>query len=102
VSGSSSRTFIDVADVRWTVRWVQPVSMSPTFDRIREMQARSTGRSEATRRMPWLIFESDGGERRRLAPVPDGWSTCPAVELERLCSRAEPVTELRARGAEGR
>ena len=39
----------------------------------------------------WLTFERrDGSQVRRLAPAPEGWRTCPAPELARLCERAAP------------
>jgi hypothetical protein len=38
----------------------------------------------------WLAFQS-GLERRRLAPVPEGWAGLEGAELERLCQAATPV-----------
>jgi hypothetical protein len=38
----------------------------------------------------WLAFQS-GNERRRLAPVPDGWDGLDDPDLERLCQAARPV-----------
>ncbi len=38
----------------------------------------------------WLAFES-GGERRRLAPVPQNWRTLCDEELGNLLSSAHPV-----------
>lgn len=38
----------------------------------------------------WITFSSMLG-RRRLAPVPPGWATLPAAELERLCDQAIPT-----------
>ena len=35
----------------------------------------------------WLTFECDG-ERRRLAPIPDGWDHLSIKDLERLCEEA--------------
>lgn len=42
----------------------------------------------------WLVFEG-GGERRRLTPIPPGWEVRSDADLERLCGRATPVTELK-------
>jgi hypothetical protein len=36
----------------------------------------------------WLTFES-GGIRRRLAPIPKGWTEAPASRLELMCKVAE-------------
>jgi hypothetical protein len=42
----------------------------------------------------WLTFEVGTGTadvtRRRLAPVPAGWSELPDLELRRLCRDAHP------------
>jgi hypothetical protein len=38
----------------------------------------------------WLCFER-GPERRRLCPIPDGWSRCSDAELESYCQTARPV-----------
>ena len=40
------------------------------------------------RRRPWLVFESDEGEKRRLVPVPEDWLEVSDFELERWCMRA--------------
>lgn len=42
----------------------------------------------------WLAFRN-GDERRRLAPIPDGWEEASEEELERHCRAAERVVELR-------
>ena len=36
----------------------------------------------------WLTFES-GDDRRRLAPIPDGWERASDEQLQALCARAE-------------
>jgi hypothetical protein len=38
----------------------------------------------------WLCFESDA-EKRRLTPVPAGWSDLSDAEIWALCGTAEPV-----------
>ena len=38
----------------------------------------------------WLCFETNG-EKRRLAPVPEGWETADEETIERWCSLAKPV-----------
>jgi hypothetical protein len=39
----------------------------------------------------WLTFES-GDEKRRLAPVPEGWERLRPQRLELLCRVAKPTT----------
>lgn len=39
----------------------------------------------------WLTFES-GDEKRRLAPVPEGWDRLRPERLELLCRVAKPTT----------
>lgn len=56
------------------------------------------------RRRPWLVFESDEGEKRRLVPVPDSWLECSDFELERWCMRAirvPPAPERRQLDRDG-
>lgn len=38
----------------------------------------------------WLAFETKG-EKRRLAPIPEGWDKLGPNELERLCNDATEV-----------
>ena len=44
----------------------------------------------------WLAFRNDA-ERRRLAPIPEGWEQASDAELERYCGAAESVVEVRRR-----
>lgn len=69
------REFIDSAGVRWSV-W----STVPFI---------TTGVPAAMQR-GWLTFES-GNDRRRLAPLPDGWEEASIDELRVYWSRAERV-----------
>jgi hypothetical protein len=46
----------------------------------------------------WLAFESSGGEKRRLAPVPRDWESLSDAELSRLCATA-PLQAPRKRAA---
>ncbi|NUQ20900.1 MAG: hypothetical protein HOQ09_08055 [Gemmatimonadaceae bacterium] len=40
----------------------------------------------------WIVFErTDGEEKRRLCPYPEGWDEWPDAEVAKLCDRAEPV-----------
>jgi hypothetical protein len=42
----------------------------------------------------WLCFKSRA-EKRRLAPVPDGWTEMADADLERLCQAAKPTRSPR-------
>lgn len=39
----------------------------------------------------WLCFESTSGEKRRLAPIPDGWATATPDKLWLWCRAAAEV-----------
>lgn len=43
----------------------------------------------------WLAFESAYGEKRRLAPVPEGWEALTDEELAAHCARATPQATRR-------
>lgn len=68
-------------------------SLTP-LDR-RAMHGIETPRSVA--RLPgaladgWLCFES-GSEKRRLAPIPDGWDALPDAQLEEFLAQAQRAT----------
>ena len=40
----------------------------------------------------WLCFESEDGEKRRLAPIPEKWHALPDARLWMLCRIAADVT----------
>jgi hypothetical protein len=42
----------------------------------------------------WLCFES-AQQKRRLAPIPQGWEFNEPTLLEQMCQQAEPVTARR-------
>jgi hypothetical protein len=42
----------------------------------------------------WLTFAS-GDERRRLAPIPDNWTSADTERLERMCRTATPSLRRR-------
>jgi hypothetical protein len=47
----------------------------------------------------WIAFEAkEGSQKRRLYPIPKGWSELPDRELEILLSKAEVVSPRRLRG----
>lgn len=94
------REFTDSTQVTWYVWDVYPTlgdRRAPTGDRrrfMREAVERRTAFNPA-RVSPeyvhgWLAFQS-GTERRRLAPVPQGWESLDARSLEQLCQVARPV-----------
>jgi DNA mismatch repair protein MutH len=68
------REFVDSAGVAWRVWSTVPARavLGGTLDQ------------------GWLTFESST-ERRRLAPVPDGWMEVSVERLELLCRGARPV-----------
>lgn len=95
------RQFRDSQAVDWEVWEVKPASaIQPLLDRRSRPRA-PDGQSEPSRTnewlLPkpgmskgWLLFESQG-ERRRLVPIPEGWSDLPIEGLEVLCGRAAPA-----------
>ena len=98
------REFTDSTEVTWNVWDVYPAlgdRRTPTGDRRRFMREtvdrRTTfnpARVSPEYEQGWLAFQSST-ERRRLAPVPEGWETLDAQSLERLCQAARPVGRLR-------
>lgn len=82
------RTYTDSAGKDWVVLRVEPQPLSPTLERLRDSMPAVTHE----RRQPWLLFESETGEKRRLVPVPDEWEK-PATyrQLADWCARADPV-----------
>lgn len=86
--------FTDSGGVAWKVYRVAPPAVSEPLERLRD----SLAPLRRERRRPWLLFESDTGERRRLAPVPDEWNESTTTPiLESLCARAERVPPAPAR-----
>ena len=71
----------------------QPARLSKPEDR-RDADRRLTigGRSPLASGVAdgWLCFER-GDERRRLSPIPPGWSRCTDEQLEAYCQSARPV-----------
>jgi hypothetical protein len=87
----SARRFVDSCGVDWTVREIASTTLTPTVARMLEGDRRRSG---------WLVFESDEGEKRRLAPYPPDWRTMSTFEIERWCMRAIKVPPAPARRAE--
>lgn len=81
------RGFTDSTGVEWRVWEVFPskaeaVSAADTFT--------LSSLKETAFKNGWLCFESTS-EKRRLAPIPEGWEFRDVELLERLCSEAMPV-----------
>ena len=85
----ASREFIDSAGTSWTVWNVIPGEMSSRLTRMTGLIGE--------RRLPWLVFQSAEGEKRRLVPIPDGWEECDDLTLEQWATRAEHVPPAPAR-----
>ena len=82
------RTYTDSAGVHWLIYRVEPQPLSPTLERLRD----SMPAVPHERRRPWLLFESESGEKRRLVPVPDEWDKSASNrQLADWCAKAEPV-----------
>jgi hypothetical protein len=79
------REFTDTRQVAWQVWDVHP---SGSAHGVRVQSVYANG---------WLAFESPL-ERRRLAPIPDGWEALSEELLQRLCAEATPVPERRQLG----
>lgn len=91
------REFTDSAGREWRAWDVSPDDLSPrTKDEDYLAQLYHTG---------WIVFETKAGDdKRRLYPIPKGWSELPEGELAVLLQKAEVVprrklrTEKDARG----
>jgi hypothetical protein len=79
------REFQDSAGLTWTV-WETYPSRPEVMDQLW--------------RGGWLTFEN-GTARRRLAPIPKGWTEASPSRLELMCKSAEPTRrDTPARGTE--
>lgn len=76
------RTFTDDSGVRWTIREIQNPTMPESLAKLLGNDRRRSG---------WLLFESEVGERRRLAPYPEDWATVSEFEIVRWCAKATRV-----------
>jgi hypothetical protein len=79
---SGALEFNDRDGERWTVSEIARLQFS---DRLMSLMP------HPERRGGWLLFESDRGERRRLAPIPDNWRTLPAMVLQDHLQSALPA-----------
>ena len=77
------REFKDRNGVEWRVWDITPETSHPATRIEDYLQGFLDG---------WLVFERvDGGEKRRLYPLPTQWDSASDEDLERLCSTADPV-----------
>ena len=113
------RTFTDSRGQRWEVWLVLPTAAErraaerrvladrrtedrphPPERRITTERRRFTYRRvgvAAAYENGWLCFESDD-EKRRLAPVPDGWNSADAGQLQAWCQAAKRVLKCGPQG----
>jgi hypothetical protein len=87
------RAFTDSFGAVWTVREITPGPMPEKLSQLLGPDRRRGG---------WLLFISEQGEKRRLAPVPEGWRGLSERELEACCMRARGVPPAPARRSEDR
>jgi hypothetical protein len=104
----ANRTFVDPRGVMWSVMVIVPqLTERRLTDRRSAANAlvdfRAERRKQSDRRhlrevrapvregfeRGWLVFDN-GEEKRRLAPIPEGWERMTPQELESLRSRAKP------------
>ena len=88
------RGFTDSAGVEWRVWEVVPTRAA--IETHAQTQSR-TSLSATPYANGWLCFESET-EKRRLAPIPDGWEIGTPVDIAELLRQAIPVETRRARG----
>ena len=84
------REFTDSSGRSWRAWDVTPDELSPkTKDEDYLAQLYHTG---------WIVFETKGGDdKRRLYPIPKGWSELPEAELAVLLQKAEIVPKRKLR-----
>lgn len=86
------RGFIDSGGTEWRVWPVLPTSTNGQLNAAETLTRLSlTGTPFAS---GWLCFESQT-EKRRLAPIPEGWEFLEPRTLEQLCHEAAVVPARR-------
>jgi hypothetical protein len=81
------RRFTDAENVQWAAWEVEVAYIAENAARLQYLAPELAG--------GWVAFESDRGERRRLAPVPEGWYEAEPSGLLGLLERADVVHERR-------
>ena len=82
------RSFTDSQGLGWRV-W----NVVPQYDAARDEDTLTPGLQGG-----WLCFEREG-HKRRLSPIPEGWETAGADDLERYCAQAVAVARRQGAGA---
>ena len=88
------RGFIDAGGTEWRVWQVQPHVLTGHPDAAETFSRVSLNGTPFAN--GWLCFESQA-EKRRLAPIPEGWEVLDAGVLEELCGHAVHVPQRPAR-----
>lgn len=96
------REFTDSRGLHWRIWRVTPsdsargaVSTPPQGVASSPERAARIARDESRRAewtQGWLLFET-AGQRKRLIPIPEGWTVASAAALEVMCDSAKPVRE---------
>jgi hypothetical protein len=105
----SLRTFTDAQGNEWQAFDVVPRDVERrSYDRrsSAEVRVEDADRREEERRLSvgrrptrlsnsegWLVFEQ-GGNRRRLSPIPSDWMKATDAALEQYCKAAKPVKRV--------
>lgn len=104
------REFHDARGTLWSVWDIDPTTGGALITHLARRQESPGG--ECARRVSraapeyvaaalaagWLCFESEN-EKRRLAPIPDGWQEMATLQLRELCASAAPVSRQELRRA---
>ena len=86
------RGFKDTTGVEWRVWEVVPSRAAIATSSVAHSRTSLNSTPYAN---GWLCFESEA-EKRRLAPIPDGWELGTPVDIAQLLEQATPV-QSRAR-----
>lgn len=81
------RRFLDEHDVQWAAWEVEIAYIAENAARLQYIAPELAA--------GWVAFESENGERRRLAPIPEGWYESGPSGLLGLLERARLVLERR-------
>jgi hypothetical protein len=90
------RGFTDTTGVEWRVWEVVPSRAAIATSSVAQSR---TSLSSTPYANGWLCFESEA-EKRRLAPIPNGWELVSPNEIAQLLEQATPVqSRARLRGS---
>jgi hypothetical protein len=84
------RAFTDSTGLEWRVWEVLPSKLGPQTI----THSLTHAKLQAAYADGWLCFEA-GEQKRRLAPIPEGWQFRDTSVLEQLCVEATPVPPRR-------